>query len=51
MPVSVGTFNLNLFSRFNFEADVSTAATSTIETSTKFKFDVVAVDGLGRRTR
>jgi hypothetical protein len=30
MVVSVGTFNLNnLFSRFNFEADVSTAKKST----------------------
>jgi hypothetical protein len=39
MSVSVGTFNLNnLFSRFNFEADVSTAKTSTVETKTTFTF-------------
>jgi Ca2+-binding RTX toxin-like protein len=39
MPVSVGTFNLNnLFSRFNFEADVSTAKKSTVETKTTFTF-------------
>ena len=41
MPsLKVGTFNLNnLFSRFNFEADISTAATSTVETKTTFTFD------------
>jgi predicted extracellular nuclease len=40
MLLTVGTFNLNnLFSRFNFEADVSTAATSTVETKTTFTFD------------
>jgi len=39
MNVTVGTFNLNnLFSRFNFQADVSTAATSTVESTTKFAF-------------
>ena len=39
MEVTVGTFNLNnLFSRFNFEADVSTAAASTVETTTTFTF-------------
>jgi hypothetical protein len=38
--LKVGTFNLNnLFSRFNFEADISTAATSTVETKTTFTFD------------
>jgi exonuclease III len=38
--LKVGTFNLNnLFSRFNFEADVSTATTSTVETKTTFTFD------------
>jgi predicted extracellular nuclease len=40
MQATVGTFNLNnLFSRFNFEADVSTASTSTVETETSFTFD------------
>lgn len=40
MQVSVGTFNLNnLFSRFNFEADVSTATETTVETKTSFTFD------------
>ena len=40
MLLTVGTFNLNnLFSRFNFEADASTAATSTVETRTTFTFD------------
>ena len=39
MRVTVGTFNLNnLFSRFNFEADVETATTSTVETKTTFTF-------------
>ena len=39
MELTVGTFNLNnLFSRFNFEADLSTAATSTVETTTTFTF-------------
>jgi endonuclease/exonuclease/phosphatase family metal-dependent hydrolase len=39
MKVTVGTFNLNnLFSRFDFEADVSTASTSTVETTTSFTF-------------
>jgi hypothetical protein len=38
--LKVGTFNLNnLFSRFNFEADVWTATTSTVETKTTFTFD------------
>jgi exonuclease III len=38
--LQVGTFNLNnLFSRFNFQADVATAATSTVETKTTFTFD------------
>jgi hypothetical protein len=37
--LKVGTFNLNnLFSRFNFEADISTAETSTVETKTTFTF-------------
>ena len=37
MQVAVGTFNLNnLFSRFNFEADVSTAK---VEQQTSFTFD------------
>jgi endonuclease/exonuclease/phosphatase family metal-dependent hydrolase len=40
MQVSVGTFNLNnLFSRFNFEADVLTATETTVETATSFTFD------------
>ena len=39
MTVSIGTFNLNnLFSRFNFKADVSTAKKSTVETKTTFTF-------------
>jgi hypothetical protein len=39
MHLAVGTFNLNnLFSRFNFEADISTASTSTVETTTSFTF-------------
>jgi endonuclease/exonuclease/phosphatase family metal-dependent hydrolase len=39
MQLTVGTFNLNnLFSRFNFEADTSTASTSTVETTTSFTF-------------
>lgn len=37
--MTVGTFKLNnLFSRFNFEADVSTASTSTVTTTTSFAF-------------
>ena len=40
MPVSVGTFNLNnLFSRFDFAADVSAAKRSTVGTKTVFTFD------------
>jgi endonuclease/exonuclease/phosphatase family protein len=42
MQVSVGTFNLNnLFSRFDFSADVSTANGSTVkvEKRTSFSFD------------
>jgi hypothetical protein len=41
MTVTVGTFNLNnLFSRFNFEADVSTAtvAGATVTEQTTFNF-------------
>jgi hypothetical protein len=38
--LKVGTFNLhNLFSRFNFEADLATATTSAVETTTTFTFD------------
>jgi hypothetical protein len=33
LRIAIGTFNPNnLFSRIDFEADVSTAATSTVET-------------------
>jgi endonuclease/exonuclease/phosphatase family metal-dependent hydrolase len=40
MLVSVGTFNLNnLFSRFDFNADISTASKSTVGTKTVFRFD------------
>ena len=42
MQVAVGTFNLNnLFSRFDFRADVSTASASTVkvEERTSFSFD------------
>jgi hypothetical protein len=42
VQVAVGTFNLNnLFSRFDFRADVSTATASTvkIEERTSFSFD------------
>lgn len=40
MSISVGTFNLNnLFSRFDFSADVSSAKTSTVSTKTVFRFD------------
>src|SRR5262245_32736400 len=42
VQVAVGTFNLNnLFSRFDFEADVSTAAASNakVEEQTSFSFD------------
>ena len=42
MQVAVGTFNLNnLFSRFDFEADLSTAAASDVkvEEQTSFSFD------------
>lgn len=40
MSVSVGTFNLNnLFSRFDFTADVATAERSTVSTKTVFTFD------------
>jgi endonuclease/exonuclease/phosphatase family metal-dependent hydrolase len=42
VQVAVGTFNLNnLFSRFDFEADVSTAAASNakVEERTSFSFD------------
>src|SRR2546430_2511872 len=38
--VTVGTFNLNnLFSRFDFEADVSVAKKSTVSQKTVFTFD------------
>jgi len=49
MPVSIGTFNLNnLFSRFNFEADISTATAATSVTSqTTFSFS----DPAGYRIR
>ena len=40
MLLTVGRSTLNnLFSRFNFEVDASTAATSTVETRTTFTFD------------
>ena len=42
MQIAVGTFNLNnLFSRFDFRADVSTASASTVkvEERTSFSFD------------
>jgi exonuclease III len=40
MQVSVGTFNLNnLFSRFDFSADISTAKKATVATKTVFSFD------------
>ncbi len=40
MSVSVGTFNLNnLFSRFDFSADISTATKSIVSTNTVFSFD------------
>jgi hypothetical protein len=42
VQVAVGTFNLNnLFSRFDFRADVSTASASTVkvEERTSFSFD------------
>jgi len=39
MTLKIGTFNLNnLFSRFDFEADVATATTSTVMTRTSFTF-------------
>jgi endonuclease/exonuclease/phosphatase family metal-dependent hydrolase len=39
VALKVGTFNLNnLFSRFDFEADVGTATTSTVTTKTSFTF-------------
>jgi hypothetical protein len=53
--IAVGTFNLNnLFSRFDFSADVSTAAPSTVkvEERTSFSFDDPAGLKLrGRRRR
>ena len=40
MQVSVGTFNLNnLFSRFDFSADISTAKKASVATKTVFSFD------------
>ena len=50
MTVSIGTFNLNnLFSRFNFEADISTAtaAGASVTTQTTFNFS----DPAGYRIR
>jgi hypothetical protein len=47
MTVSIGTFNLNnLFSRFNLEADISTASTS-VTAQTTFNFS----DPAGYRIR
>jgi hypothetical protein len=40
MSISVGTFNLNnLFSRFDFSAEIASATKSTVGTKTVFRFD------------
>jgi hypothetical protein len=48
--IAVGTFNLNnLFSRFDFSADVSTAAPSTVKVEERTSFSFVDPAGLKLR--
>jgi hypothetical protein len=42
VQIAVGTFNLNnLFSRFDFRADVSTASASTVKVEERTSFSFV----------
>jgi hypothetical protein len=51
VQIAVGTFNLNnLFSRFDFRADVSTATASTVKVEERTSFSFEDPSGFKLRT-